>query len=151
MNREQRRLSERMQGRRQAQRRARRPERRPMMKPLKDRISLDMHLALARLRTAPDDDARTDLAATLNTVQVAIHGDPRFTEEAAVLHDVGATLNDYRAGEQLTDDQLAMLAHGAAVIDTILGLIDVDTLFAAERTAVALMRAARSNSAVQPA
>lgn len=80
MNRQQRRHAESEKAR---QRAARRPfkhtaRRYPMMASLKSQISLDMHLALARLRTEPHDDARTDLASTFNTVAVAIEHDKRF-------------------------------------------------------------------------
>ncbi|RSE85540.1 hypothetical protein [Achromobacter denitrificans] len=124
-----------------------RPLRYPMMAPLKQQISLDMHLALARLRTDPHDDARTDLAATFNTVGVAIENDHRFQEEVLHLNAGGAVLQGYVAPAALTDDQLAILAHTCAVIDTILGLLDVPTLWAAEKVAVELMRAARTTGA----
>lgn len=67
----------------------------PMMRPLRDQISLDMHLALSRLRTAPHDDARTDLAATFNTVSVAIENDARFAEERHHLLAGALCLQDY--------------------------------------------------------
>lgn len=124
-----------------------RPLRYPMMAPLKQQISLDMHLALARLRTDPHDDARTDLASTFNTVGVAIEHDKRFQEEVQHLEAGGAVLHAYFASAALTDDQLAILAHTCAVIDTILGLLDVPTLWAAEKMAVELMRAARATGA----
>lgn len=149
MNRQQRRMMEKQQARVRA---ARRPfkhtaRRRPMMAPLKQQISLDMHLSLARLRTEPHDDARTDLASTFNTVGVAIENDPRFQEEVQHLEAGGAVLNAYTAPAALTDEQLAILAHTCAVIDTILGLLDVPTLWAAEKVAVELMRAARATGA----
>lgn len=147
MNRQQRRQAESEKAR---QRAARRPfkhttRRYPVMAPLKQQISLDMHLALARLRTAPHDDARTDLASTFNTVGVAIEHDKRFQEEVQHLEAGGAVLHAYVAPAALTDDQLAILAHTCAVIDTVLGLLDVPTLWAAEKVAVALMRADRAN------
>ena len=149
MNRQQRRQAESQNSR---QRAARRPfkhtaRRYPMMAPLKSQISLDMHLALARLRTDPHDDARTDLASTFNTVGVAIEHDKRFQEEVLHLNAGGAVLQDYVAPAELTDDQLAILAHTCAVIDTILGLLDVPTLWAAEKVAVALMREDRTQGA----
>ncbi|WP_067753024.1 hypothetical protein [Orrella dioscoreae] len=118
----------------------------PMMRPLKQQISDDMHLALFVLRTAPHDDARTDLAATFNTVSVAIENDARFAEERAHLLAGALCLQDYTAPAALTDQQLATLAHTCSVIDTILGLFDVATLWAAEKTAVALARQARAAS-----
>ncbi|AZY49717.1 hypothetical protein C0J09_11605 [Bordetella avium] len=143
LNRQQRRQLAQQQARQRAQRRVERPLHIPMMRKLRDQISLDMHMSLARLRTAPDDDARTDLASTFNTVGLAIERDKRFQEEVVHLNMGVAVLQDYVAPAVLTDEQLAVLAHTCAVIDTILGLIDVPTLWAAEKAAVILMRAER--------
>ena len=118
----------------------------PMMTPLKQQIATDMHAALFRLRTAPTDDARTDLASTFNTVSVAVERDARFAEEREHLRAGALCLEAYAAPAPLTDDQLATLAHTCSVIDTILGLFDVATLWAAEKTAVALARQARQHT-----
>ncbi len=104
-------------------------------------------LAHINVRTEPHDDARTDLASTFNTVGVAIEHDKRFQEEVLHLNAGGAVLQDYVTPAALTDEQLAILAHTCAVIDTILGLLDVPTLWAAEKVAVELMRAARVTGA----
>lgn len=149
LNRQQRRQLEQQRARHRAQRRVERPVHIPMMRKLRDQISLDMHLALARLRTEPHDDARTDLASTFNTVGVAIERDPRFCEEVEHLNTGAAVLQAYVAPAALDDAQVAILAHTCAVIDTILGLIDVSTLWHAEKVAVALMRTERVNEEAQ--
>ncbi|OZI38999.1 hypothetical protein CEG14_05540 [Bordetella genomosp. 1] len=144
MNRQQRRQLEQQRARQRAQRRVERPVHIPMMRKLRDQISLDMHLALARLRTAPHDDARTDLASTIHTVGVAIANNRRFAEELDHLNAGAEALQAYAASAPLTDEQLAVLAHTCAVIDTILGLIDVPTLWQAEKVAIALVRQQRA-------
>ncbi len=121
----------------------RRPVRTPMMGRSCDRISLDMHLALARLFSAPTSAARDDLADTLNLIGLAIQGDRRFPEELGVLNQAAAVLDPYQAPAQLPDDARAVLSHAASVIDTILGLLDVETIQAAEHTYVATMTASR--------
>lgn len=144
MNREQRRQAERMATRQRAMRRVQRPVRRPMTGKLRDQILLDLHVSLETLRIAPTDDARTDLASSFNTVGVAIQNDKRFVEEVSHLNAGAAVLQDYVAPAALTDDQFAILAHTAAVIDTILSLIDVETLWVAEKVAVAAVRQMRA-------
>lgn len=117
----------------------------PLMGRSCDKISLDMHLALARLFSMPTTDARDDLADTLNLIGLAIQGDSRFTEELAVLNQAAAVLDPYQAPDQLPENGRHVLSHAASVIDTILGLLDVETLYAAERAYVAAMKAIRAN------
>lgn len=118
-----------------------RPIRTPLMGPTCDRISLDMHLALARLFTVPTHDARDDLADVLNKVGLAIENDARFTEELTVLNRAALVLDPYQPPTVLDDDARVVLAHAASVIDTILGLLDRETLQAAEIAYVAIARA----------
>lgn len=106
-----------------------------------DKISLDMHLALARLFSMPTTDARDDLADTLNVISICIQGDQRFVEEQTVLEQAAAALHPYRAPAPLGDEARHALAQMASVIDTILGFLDRETLCAAE---VAYVKAARS-------
>lgn len=112
----------------------------PMMGRSCDRISLDMHLALARLFSAPTSAARDDLADTLNVIGLAIQGDRRFVEEMAVLNQAAAVLDPYQAPAPLGDDARHALAHAGSVIDTILGLLDLETLCAAEHAYVAAVK-----------
>lgn len=131
------------------QRRAKRFEprfqrRTPLMGRSCDKISLDMHLALARLFHTPTTDARDDLADTLNVISICIQGDRRFVEEQAVLEQAAAVLHPYRAPATLADEARHVLAHMASVIDTILGLLDLETLQAAEMAYVAQVKAIRS-------
>lgn len=123
----------------------RRPVRTPMMGRSCDRISLDMHLALARLFSAPTSAARDDLADTLNLIGLAIQGDRRFVEELVVLNQAAAVLDPYTAPAPIAEDARTVLAHAASVIDTILGLLDVETVQTAEHAYVAAMTAARRN------
>lgn len=113
----------------------------PLMGRSCDRISLDMHLALARLFSAPTSAARDDLADTLNVIGLAIQGDRRFVEELAVLNQAAAVLDPYQAPAPLGDDARHVLAHAGSVIDTILGLLDLETLCAAEHAYVAAVKA----------
>ncbi len=117
-----------------------RPTRTPLMGRSCDRISLDMHLALARLFSAPTSAARDDLADTLNVIGLAIQGDRRFVEEMAVLNQAAAVLDPYQAPSPLGDDARHVLAHAGSVIDTILGLLDLETLCAAEHAYVAAVK-----------
>lgn len=112
----------------------------PMMGRSCDRISLDMHLALARLFNAPTSAARDDLADTLNVIGLAIQGDRRFVEELTVLNQAAAVLDPYQAPAPLGDDARHALAHAGSVIDTILGLLDLETLCAAEHAYVAAVK-----------
>jgi len=116
----------------------------PLMGHFCDKISLDMHLALARLFSLPTTDARDDLADTLNLIGLTIQGDSRFAEELAVLNRAAAVLDPYQAPAELPEDGRHILSHAASVIDTILGLLDAETLYAAERAYVAAMRAIRA-------
>jgi len=118
----------------------------PLMGRSCDRISLDMHLALARLFHMPTTDARDDLADTLNVISICIQGDRRFVEEQTVLEQAAAVLHPYRAPVPLGDEARHVLAHMASVIDTILGLLDWETLCASEQAYVDAVKAARTNS-----
>lgn len=122
------------------------PERTPLLGRSCDRISLDMHLALARLFSTPTTDARDDLADVFNTIGIAIQGDRRFEEELAVLNAAAAVLHPYQAPAVVPEDARHVLSHAAAVIDTILGLLDLETLCAAEQTYVAAARAMRQEA-----
>ena len=125
---------------RRAKRYIPRPLRTPLMGKSADRISMDMHLALARLFTQPTTDARDDLADVLNKIGLSIQGDRRFVEELQVLNNAAAVLDPYQAPAPLAEDDRAILAHAASVIDTILGLLDVETLLAAEMAYAEIVR-----------
>lgn len=126
-----------------------RPTRTPLMGRSCDRISLDMHLALARLFSAPTSAARDDLADTLNVIGLAIQGDRRFVEELAVLNQAARVLDPYQAPAALGEEARQALAHAASAIDTILGLLDLESIAAAEHTYVAAITGARTRARSQ--
>jgi len=134
---------------RRAKRYVPKPIRTPLMGPACDRISLDMHLALARLCTNPTQDARDDLADVLNKIGFAIQDDPRFAEEHTVLNEAGQVLTPYQPSAPLPEGARHVLTHAATVIDTILGLLDWETLRAAEVAYVAAARAVRAQAAMK--
>lgn len=123
------------------------PKRTPLLGRSCDRISMDMHTALARLFVYPSSDARDDVADILNVVSLCIQGDRRFLAEQAVLEQAATVLNAYRAPAVLSDDDRHILANTASVIDTILGLLDTETLAESEHAYVAAAKAARMNGA----
>jgi len=136
-----------MSGKYRKQRRAKRYVPRQVRAPLMgrscDRISMDMHTALAQLFVHPCPDARDTVADVFNVISFCIQGDRRFVEEQGVLEQAATVLNAYRAPAMLSDEDRHVLTHTASVIDTILGLLDKETLAESEHAYVAAAKAVR--------
>ncbi|VFR80970.1 hypothetical protein RAN3_2497 [plant metagenome] len=115
-----------------------------------ERVSVSMHIALDGLRKAPCSDVRDNLADVLNVVGLTVQGNPRFVEEHEVIDHAGRLLNDYIAPAPLPEDALVYLKHAVNVIDTILGKLDLNEFRSAERSYVALARAARRAAHATP-
>lgn len=117
------------------------PEFSPLMGKGRDRISLDLHLATARLLSSPDNQCRDDYADTINVVGLCIQNDRRFHEELAVLNKAAAVLAEpFGDSPSLTQDEKDTIAHAATVIDSILGLLNSKVLYASELAYVQIMR-----------
>lgn len=103
-----------------------------MSKALHDEFGLQMHMALATLRTKPCVEAFDALGWIFNVVVITIEGDERFTDDLIHIHSgirmMNQISNKCTAGIPLKDYELACLFSAANVIEEILPRLDITKL-----------------------
>lgn len=113
----------------------------PVMGRVRDRIATDMHLAVARLLVEPSNESRDDLADAMNVIGLCIQGDRRFVDELRVLNEAAQVIMEpFGDAPYLSPESKDKLTHAVTVMDSILGLLNLHSLFNAERAYVAAMR-----------
>lgn len=103
----------------------------PMCKPLADEFAMQMHVALATLRTAPAIEAYDALGWLINCVFVTIANDPKFEDDLAPIDAAIKTMNKLGQrceGSPLTDYEIACLTSCVSLIDDLMPRLDVSKL-----------------------
>ena len=108
------------------------PIRIPMSKALYDEFGLQMHMALATLRTKPCTEAFDALGWMFNVVVVTVEHDKRFADSMIHIYSGIRMMNQISnkciAGLPLKDYELACLFSAANVIEEILPRLDITKL-----------------------
>ena len=104
----------------------------PMSKPLYDSISMQLHTALATLRTAPCTEAYDAIGWLFNVVAVVAEKDKRFTSQMIHIYSgirmMNQIQNKCEAGLPLKDYELACLFSAVQTVDEILPRLDVSKI-----------------------
>lgn len=93
-----------------------------------------LHLSYNMLATAPDENAFSQLAHTINVIGIAITGDVRFVDEMRIISSASAAMNQIGAKEGLlraTQLELLPVLNAVSVIDKLLPRLEVSRLYQA--------------------
>lgn len=99
----------------------------PMCRPLHDEFAMQMHTALATLRTAPTIDAYDALGWIINLVGVA-YGDRMSEDQSKVIGRAVEVMNQLVHTDLTIGAEIVVLEHCAVMIDDVLPYISVTDL-----------------------
>lgn len=111
---------------------------------LRDDIALIVHTSIARLAAGPDLDAYDNLAENLNILGLATEGKPEFSREFRLIDSGARAMNQIfdlvRSGQTPKPHHIGPIRVAVNTADAVLGRLDLETLYLAERAAQAAMR-----------
>lgn len=109
----------------------------PITDGLRDQFGMQLHASLSCLEFAPSSDAFDALASIFNVAQLAIENDKRLMREARLINGGATALNQIQARVSrhvtLHPYEIAPIRVAVNTIDSILGRLDVSTLYLAMR------------------
>ena len=100
----------------------------PMCQALHDEFGMQMHTALATLRTSPTREAYDALGWLINCVFITIANDPKFEDALAPIDAAIKMMNKLGQrceGSSLSDYEIACLTSCVSLMDDILPRLDV--------------------------